>query len=384
MKYCFSTTKGTFSGESMYAKDLGLYVFYDEKNDVFLNENDEVIDVCGMELFPRTGGLQAADLIDAIYRHGANSLVKVGDYEKSLDWPKYIHTSRNNVVMSGREILDNPQSIVDIFGIDRVFFKTKNKNYSQIIDVSKLLDKDGSFCKVIEAHQDDDFIISDVVEIMSDDFGPLEYRGFVIDGELFNVSRVHDYLMERVPEEYINKMKNVIESVKDSEFPKTFVVDVFSYVDDKGNSCVDVLECNPLVASGTYLYNSVFSKTSTLEHGDIVLDIPAEKMKYGPKDEYGVDVVSRGRASICYELPGGFAADVISFSMFGELSEGSYIHLETSHNVNPLNIGSYFTSLNLIDFEDELGSDEDFIDSDLDDDALVLSLKKLLLDDDSE
>ena len=117
---------------------------------------------------------------------------------------------------------------------------------------------------MIEAHQDDDFIISDVVEIMRDGFGPLEYRGFVIDGELFNVSRVHDYLMERVPEEYINKMKNVIESVKDSEFPKTFVVDVFSYVDDKGNSCVDVLECNPLVASGTYLYNSVFSKTSTL------------------------------------------------------------------------------------------------------------------------
>ena len=83
--------------------------------------------------------------------------------------------------------------------------------------------------------------------------------------------------------------------------------------------------------------------------------IPDEKLKYGPVEMYSKDSTIKGRPSICYELPGGFAADIISYSMFGKPSNGMFLHFETSHNINPLNIGPI--DLSTITCDDELDSD---------------------------
>ena len=373
--YCYSTTKGTFAGESEYAKEKGVFIFYDEDNDIFIDKDGNEVDVSELEIFPRTGVLQAKKLVEAIHRHNARCIVGEGDYDKTLDWPKYISTKRKNVIMSGQEILDNPELIIETFGVDRVFFKTKNKNYSQIIDVEKLMAKEGNFYQAIKAHKDDDFIISDVVDIVHDDSGPLEYRGFVIDGELFTVSRVHDYLMGKVDAGIIKKMQEVIDEASSSDFPKSFVVDVFVCKED-GETYVDVLECNPIVASGTYLYNSVFERNSSLEHDDVLSSIPEEKMKYGHLDAYSLTAGNWGCPSICYELPGGFAADLMSFAFFGSASNGMYFHFDMASNIDPLNIGSDF-SMSLVEDENGLCSDEDDRESD---DDLIKQLRKKLLD----
>ena len=133
--YCFSTTQGTFRSDSLYAKELGIYIFYDEEKDIFVDRDNNIVDIRGMDLFPRTGVLQAKTLVDSILKHGGRSLVTHDDYEKTLNWPNFVKTSRNNIIMSGKEIIEKLNYILELFGEDKVFFKTKNKNFSGIIEV---------------------------------------------------------------------------------------------------------------------------------------------------------------------------------------------------------------------------------------------------------
>lgn len=358
--YAFSTEFGTFKNEAKYARDLGKYLFYDEAKDVFLDKDGNVVDVTGYDIFPRTGVLQAKALVDAIYRHGASSTwVKPGDYDKVLDWPDYIRTKRKNMIVSGQEILDNPEEIMKLFGTGDVFFKTKEKNYSQIISMEKLLSREGNFYDALCAHKDDDFIISDVVDIRQDDFGMREFRGFVFDGHIGNISRVHDYLVGIVNPDFEFKIKDILKELEGTDFPKSFVIDMFEYYDENGELQIDVLECNPIVASGTYLYNSVFGRKGYLNHMpmngsmDPYDTIPTEKMKYGPVEMYSKESKIKGRPSICYELPGGFAADLVTFALFGHGSKGVFLHFDTAGNINPSNIGP-ISDIDLVESDDGL------------------------------
>ena len=54
-----------------------------------------------------------------------------------------------------------------------------------------------------------------------------------------------------------------------------------------------------------------------------------EVNKYGSTDNYGYDVKGDTRASICYQLPGGFAEDLLSIKMFGQKTSGTFLHIET-------------------------------------------------------
>lgn len=339
MYYCYSIKKGLFDTEMNQAKDLGVYLFYDEDKDLFLDQNNNIIDIKDKKIFPRTGVLQAPTLLNAISKHKGISIIDNIDYEKTLNWPMYINTQRTSIIISGKEIIANPDAIIDQFGMDSVFFKTKDKNYSQVIEIDKFLDKESPFYKALETHQDDEFIISDVVEIIETETGMLEYRAFIVEGEIFNISRAHDYLLGNIPENVLEKLTSMITKLKDTDFPTSYVMDLFICKGKENKTYVDVLECNPICSSGTYLYNSVLQKTSDLVHNCPSRAIPVEKIKFGPASQYGFDVRCGTRASIYYELPGGFAADITSFALFGTpSSKMSYIHIDTCSNIDPSNI----------------------------------------------
>lgn len=336
MYYCYSIKEGLFDGEMKMAKDLGVYLFYDEEDDLFIDQHDNIIDIKDMKIFPRTGVLQAPTLLNAIVKHQGIGIIDNKDYEKTLNWPRYIKTKRMNTIISGKEILANPDAIINQFGTDSVFFKTKDKNYSQVISVEKFLDKESPFYKALQTHQDDEFIISDVVEIIKEATCPLEYRAFIVEGEIFNISRVHDYLQGSIPHNILEKLISVIDQLKDTDFPKSYVMDLFVCKDKTNKTYIDVLECNPICSSGTYLYNSVLQKTDDLLHSCPSRAIPIEKIKYGPSSHYGFNVDGETIPSIYYELPGGFAADITSFAFFGTpSSKMSYIHIDTCSNIDP-------------------------------------------------
>lgn len=340
--YCYNIKNGLFEEEIEYAKDLGLYIYYDELEDKFFDKYHNEINIKGILIFPRSGVQESNKLVNNIIRHGGNSLVKKEDYDQTLNWPYYIKTKRNNIILSGRQILETPQIIVDIFGTNKVFFKTKHKNFSGIIDISNFLGKNNAFISALKEHLDDDFIISDAVNIDKDKHGPLEYRAFVIKNEIFNISRISENLLCSIPKEVIDKLREVVNILKETDFPKSYVIDLFIYTDNRGKKSIDILECNPIIASGTYLYNSIFEKTLDLEHKCPSASIPKEKIKYSKRNRntYSFNAVNNTTPSIFYHLPGGFAADWTSFRLFGTKStKDSYFHISsTNRQINLLEL----------------------------------------------
>ena len=355
--YCYLKDNKLFETEIKYAKMLGLYIFYDESVDIFYDEFNNPINIKGMNIFPRTGISQVETLLEALNRHQGNSLVNQLDYEKTLNWPHYIKTIRNNIVLTGEQIINNPNYIRSIFGNNKIFFKTKKKNYSQIIDISTLYQDNSPFIKTIKKHINDEFIISDEVFIEQDKNGPLEYRAFIINGNIYNISRISNTLLCTIPKEVIKKTQEIISNLKETDFPKSYVIDLFIYKNRFGKKEVDVLECNPIIASGIYLYNSVIEKIKDLEHVCPSASIPKEKTMFDEHNKYSFNIRSKVIPSIYYKLPGGFASDLVSFSIFDQESNPTtYIHLDTS-NINFLNF--QFQNITLLNDEDIINNDEE-------------------------
>ena len=315
--YCYNVKIGLFDSEIKYAKEKGIYLYYDSYEDAFFDKDSNLIDITNKPIFPRSSITTSKSLVDAVIRHGGHSIVNQKDYDITLNWPYYIKTKRTNIILSGRQIIDNKDLIIKLFGNDKIFFKTKHKNFSQIIDVSSLLKSTSPLVKTIEKHEDEDFIISDAVTIEKDENGPLEFRAFVVQKEILNISRISDNLLDTIPETVINRLKSIVEDLSKTDFPQSYAIDLFIYKDKLGNRVVDVLECNPIIASGTYLYNSIFEKQSDLEHRNLKSSIPKEKQQYIPIDSIGYNAVIKTTPSIFYHLKGGFAADLSMYTVLG-------------------------------------------------------------------
>ena len=358
--YCYTKNNNLFETEINYAKMLGIYVYYDEILDIFYDEFDDPIDIKGMNIFPRTSISQTKTLLDAIDCHYGNSLVTMEDYEKTLNWPNYIRIIRNNIILTGEQIINNRDYISKIFGNDKIFFKTKIKNFSQVIDVSSLYEDNTSFMKTLKKHSQDEFIISDEVFIEQDKNGPLEYRAFIINGNIYNISRISNTLLCIIPKEIIYKLQQTVSNLKETDFPKSYVIDLFIYKNQFGEKVVDILECNPIIASGIYLYNSVIEKIDDLEHLCPSASIPREKIKYDKYNKYSYNIKSKVIPSIYYKLPGGFASDLVANSFLNqESNKDTYIHFNY-HNLNFLNLESNNPPQLLTD-DDLINQDEELI-----------------------
>ena len=332
MFYCYPIDPQLFLDEIAYAKDLGVYIGYDEESKKFYDKDGNEIDIKDKVILVRHGAYQVKDAIQAVIAAGGKPLNALEDFEKVLSWPNYVQTKRTVDLLKGSQILDCPEYIINRFGSDKIFFKTKVKNYSQVIEVDELCNPDSAIRKAIEHHKDDDFILSDVLDIEYDTNGMVEYRGFVINNNLTSISRINDYLMGTIPYAVVQKMNSVVESLKNTDFPKSYVLDICVCKNTNGYT-LDVLECNPIECSGTYLYNTVLPHQVDLFHNCPTGSIPPEKIKYGPKDAYSYSTEACATPSITYELSGGFAADVLCINLLGTPSTpGSFIHVDKASN----------------------------------------------------
>ena len=62
---------------------------------------------------------------------------------------------------------------------DKVFLKTKKKDFNGLIDLTELFDKESDLRKAFSYHQDEEFIISEKVDVNQDEIGKEEYRVFI-------------------------------------------------------------------------------------------------------------------------------------------------------------------------------------------------------------
>ena len=352
MYYCYDIEGSLFDNEKEYARSIGVFLFYDKDKDAFLDKDGNVVDITDQECFIRTGVYDFPSLLDAVIRHNGRNITEKGQAEKVLNWPKYIETKRKATIYSGEEILTNLDEIISIYGSNRIFLKTKDKNYSGIVDVLDLASSGSILYQALQLHKDEDFIISDEVDVVKDDKGPFEWRIFVVNGKILNVSRTNDYLLEQVPDYVIDKALDVMNRLSETDFPSSFVLDLFMYTDLDNNQVFDVLECNPIESSGTYLYNSVFMDNYDIRHTCPSTSIPKEKLMYRDLPKLSYDAPYNGRASIVYQLPGHFAGDLASIALTGEASNFSYLHIDSERNVDFSKLSS--RSMKTLQSDDDL------------------------------
>ncbi len=299
--------------EMKLCKIYGNGILYDREKEAFTDFNGAIVNIEGKVVLPRTGVDQLVDLNNKIVECKGIPIVSNKENEMILNWPLYYKSKRKIEILKGKDLINSNtiKRLKNTYG-KNIFLKTKDKNFSDVIPLSLLKDRKCVFYKALGYHLEDDFIVSEKIDIASDIYGLREYRCFVINGEVYNISRFTTEVYHHIEPAILNRLNEINYSLKDN-FPNTYTVDLFEYQKD-GESQIDVVEFNPLSTSGLYLYNSVLEKSNDLVHVDIERVAPEfsdEKCSYGGKMvDYRGDL---------YENSRSFASDLLSIYLTGDI-----------------------------------------------------------------
>lgn len=265
--YTAPTTNNPYNSkkeEIEYAlKNENNVLFYDEITDSFYNANGEIQDIAGLRIFFRTNISKEEIIREAILRQGGYSLNTKDNIDKIKQWSKFIPTKRNLILATGKEILENKNLKSRIFDMqidNEIFLKTVQKNFSDTINIDEFIERKYGLIDALELHSTEEFMISEKVEIIEDEYGKQEYRCFVLDGKIKSISRPLFSTPHPIPEEVKEEAQKLLEHIiRIADFPTTFSMDMAHYMIPKRNVAIyDIVELNPLEATGEYLYNTIW------------------------------------------------------------------------------------------------------------------------------
>lgn len=212
MIYCFDTRLpwDYSKKEKEEAKINGNGILYDSKLKKFMDYSENIIDIKGKLIFPRTGAAQIHDMNEEIVRQGGRTVVTNEQINIIENWPNYYFDKKNSKIIKGSELIDIDiiKEIDSSYG-QEIFIKTKLKNFSAVIPIELLLDKDCAFYKTLLYHLDDDFIISKKVDIIEDEYGKKEYRCFIVNGEIYNISRFTTSVLHSIDLKILNELEKL-------------------------------------------------------------------------------------------------------------------------------------------------------------------------------
>lgn len=322
MYYCFNNKEfrdlPRTNREIAFAISQNTFIYYDEEENTFKDYQDNIVSVHGKKVIPSSFVLQLPKMIEALQREGAIIPNTLEDISKVEEWYKYIETKRLIVSFEGKDLNDHEflYYLAEVFKNNPVLFlKTKKKDFNGIIDLEELINENSDLRKAFSYHEEDEFILSEKVEVNQDEIGSEEYRIFIYKKRIMNISRITDTTYHKIPEEVIEYAYRILESLPNN-FPTTFVLDIFSY-----QNMYDILELNPFEASGKYLYNTIFSFSDDLTHEHIE-SIPGEKDASNVSYENNEQLVPSTLTSI----QGSFAKDYNDIKRFGERIQG-HVHI---------------------------------------------------------
>lgn len=353
MKYCYDKNlPWPYSKNEMkLVKQRGNGILYDSELHRFEDFDHNEIDITGEVIFPRTGVAQIYDLLDEIVRQGGTPAFSKDEMEQVRKWPKYVQTKRTGHMLTGKDLLDEEviERLEQIYGTE-FFMKTLRKDFSGIIPIELLKDKECAFYKTLVHHPDTEFFISEKVNIEQDQYGKKEYRCFVVDGEIYNISRFTSRILHEIDPQVLEKLQNIVASLKGS-FPKNYVLDVFEY-ELNGEKDLDVLEFNSIDASGLYLYNSCIEKSDDLLHKN-PRHVATEFVSV--LEECTSQGQITGDAKNLYSIPDTFSNDLSCMCVVGMLGARVFdAHIspeDFGRHVPIFNIGKF---VNPVKFDDDL------------------------------
>ena len=267
MWYCFDKNfEFEYSKREMaLAKINKTGILYDSDWKAFTDFSGNRIDITNQVIFPRTGISQIYEMNNEMVKQGGIPIVDSNQIAKITSWPLYYHPSRKMQILKGKDLI-NLGVITKLekeYGKE-IFLKTKEKNFNGVIKIDLLKDNQCIFYKALNYHLDEEFIISEKVDIAEDEYGLKEYRCFVVNNQIYNISRFTTTILHGIEEEVLQKAEEILDGMKEV-FPTCYVMDLFEYQKD-GKSYLDVVEFNPIHSSGLYLYNSVMEKSADLLH----------------------------------------------------------------------------------------------------------------------
>lgn len=316
MLYCFdSRLPFDYSKLEMeLSKTNGNGILYDNKLKKFIDFDDNEVNINGKLIFPRTGAIQIYEMNDKIVNQGGILIVTNKQIDMIEDWPKYYLTDRKMQILTGAELIDSNviSKLENIYGKE-LFLKTKSKNFSSVIPIELLKDKECAFYKALSYHLDEDFIVSERVDITEDQYGMREYRCFIVNNQVYNISRLTVDVLHKIDNKVLEKAEEVVNSLK-NKISGYYVLDLFEY-QSNGCSYIDVLELNPIHSSGLYLYNSAMEKSYDMLHEDVrnVSREFSEKV-----DECSIDGYVINNRDSLYDIRNSFAGDLRSICLTGD------------------------------------------------------------------
>lgn len=260
--------------EMAVCKEKNNGILYDKEQNEFLDFLGNKVNIEGKKIFPRTGSAQIYDMNKKIIEKGGIPILSDEEITKIDNWPNYYQTIRKTKIVKGKDLIDEMvvERIESVYG-NKIFIKTKEKDFNGVIPISILKDKECTFYKGLEYHLEDEFIISEVVDVVKDEYGIKEYRCFVINNEIYNISRYTTTILHSIDEPILEKARTIVKSMENT-LPGCYVVDLFEYRKDN-KTYIDVVEFNSIHSSGLYLYNSVMEKSKDFLHSDI-RNLPSE------------------------------------------------------------------------------------------------------------
>lgn len=253
-------------------------------------------------------------------------------------------------MLTGKDLLDEEviERLEQIYGTE-LFLKTLNKDFSSVIPIELLKDKECAFYKTLVYHPNTEFFISEKVNIEQDQYGEKEYRCFVVDGEIYNISRFTSQILHEIEPQVLEKVQKIVASLK-GIFPKNYVLDVFEY-ELNGDKDLDVVEFNSIDASGLYLYNSCIEKSEDLLHTDP--NYVATEFRSSLEDCTSEGKITIDRQNL-YSIPGTFSNDLCGMCMFGVLG----VKVLDAH-ISPQDFGRHVPMINLGSFVNPVQFDND-------------------------
>lgn len=318
MLYCFDTRIPDswfyIKEERKLTEKNGNGILYDGENHRFLDFQGHEIDIIGQTIFPRTGSAQIYEMNCEIIKHGGIPVLSNDEINQVDRWPNFYSGNRKIQILKGRDLIDDitRMMIEKVYGKE-IFLKTKEKNFSSVIPTALLGDQECVFYRALLYHLDEEFIISEKMELVKDEFGTKEYRCFIRNHQVINISRMTDTVLHKVDKNVYDYAKEVVESLKEV-FPSDYVLDIAEKQKDEITE-LDVVEINPIHCSGIYLYNSIIPQTSDILHENI-WDFPEEWKSN--QEAYQIDGTMIEDRGNLYEQHESFASDLRSIYLTDE------------------------------------------------------------------
>lgn len=251
----------------LLAKKLGKLALFDLRNNTFVDENGNQIDLFGKKVFPRATIQESDLLMEYLEMVNADSITTRADYKIVENWFRVVPTKRTYKESTFGEVERSLDSYEKEYG-KSFFMKTIEKGFSGVCIILEMnfgSEEDGKKTKVLidsTMHSVNmslrdrkaPVLVYPAVKLLKDEYGRREWRAFVVENELWCLSRFADNF---VPiEDYVyEKVKDKIKQFE-GLLPKSYVIDFFEY-DDDGETVFDVCECNPIIASGVFQNNDL-------------------------------------------------------------------------------------------------------------------------------